>query len=342
MNATPDTAHRRAPAPLRQSLVFGLVVVPNFSLIALSACVDPLRLANQVLGRAVYRSVLLSVDGGLVASSDGIQVMTQHSLAGAPALDVVFVIGPNPIPKRGLRPLTLWLKKMAAGGIPLGGIDTGAYLMAQAGLLDGYRSTIHWEDHEALAEQFPKIVVTQHFFEVDRDRYTCSGGVAPLDLMTYLLTQAPGSRQLANEVANLLVVERRSLTDVQTVSIIHQSRVTHPKAVEALRLMEANVSEPLTMAEVAQFTGMALRSLQRLFKTKFGKTPERVYLDIRLAQARLLVQRSDKSIRDIAAATGFATPSHLTARYTPRYGASPQKEREKRDAGLAFKERMLS
>ena len=160
--------------------------------------------------------------------------------------------------------------------------------------------------------------------------------------MTYLLTQAPGSRQLANEVANLLVVERRSLTDVQTVSIIHQSRVTHPKAVEALRLMEANVAEPLTVAEVAQFTGMALRSLQRLFKTKFGKTPERVYLDIRLAQARLLVQRSDKSIRDIAAATGFAAPSHLTARYTPRYGASPQKEREKRDAGLAFKERILS
>jgi transcriptional regulator GlxA family with amidase domain len=96
------------------------------------------------------------------------------------------------------------------------------------------------------------------------------------------------------------------------------------------------------MAEVAQFTGMALRSLQRLFKTKFGKTPERVYLDIRLAQARLLVQRSDKSIRDIAAATGFASPSNLTARYTPRFGASPQKEREKRDLGLAFKERILS
>jgi transcriptional regulator GlxA family with amidase domain len=146
-----------------RSLVFGFVVVPNFSLIALSACVDPLRLANQVLGHTVYQSVLLSVDGGLVASSDGIQVMTQHSLAQAPGLDVVFVIGPNPIPKRGLRTLALWLKKQAALGLPLGGIDTGAYLMAQAGLLDGYRSTIHWEDHEALAEQFPKVIVTQHF-----------------------------------------------------------------------------------------------------------------------------------------------------------------------------------
>jgi len=101
--------------------------------------------------------VLLSVDGGLVASSDGIQVMTQHSLAQAPGLDVVFVIGPNPIPKRGLRTLALWLKKQASLGLPPGGIDTGAYLMAQAGLLDGYRSTIHWEDHEALAEQFSKV-----------------------------------------------------------------------------------------------------------------------------------------------------------------------------------------
>jgi len=321
---------------------FGFVVVPNFSLIALSACVDPLRLANHVLGKPSYTSVLLSEDGGLVASSDGIEVMTQFSLAQAPALDAIFVIGPNPIPKRGFRNLTLWLKKAASNGIPLGGIDTGAYLMAQAGLLNGYRSTIHWEDHEALAQQFPKVIVTQHFFEVDRDRYTCSGGVAPLDLMTYLLTQTPGNRALANEVANLLIVERRSLTDIQTVSIIHQGRVTHPTAVEALRLMEANISEPLTIAEVAQFSGVSLRSLQRLFKTKFSKSAERVYLDIRLSHARILVHRSDKNIREIAAETGFASPSNLTARYTPRYGASPQKDRKDRAHGLAFKERLLS
>jgi len=268
--------------------------------------------------------------------------MTQHSLAQAPGLDVVFVIGPNPIPKRGLRTLALWLKKQASLGLPLGGIDTGAYLMAQAGLLDGYRSTIHWEDHEALAEQFPKVIVTQHFFEVDRDRYTCSGGVAPLDLMTYLLTQAPGSRELANEVANLLIAERRSLTDVQTVSIIHQSRVTNPVAIEVLRLMEANVSEPLTISELAQLAGVSLRSLQRLFKQKFERSAERVYLDIRLAHARLLVHRSDKSVREIAVRTGFASPSHLTARYTPRYGASPQKDRDKRAQGMASKDRLLS
>ena len=329
-------------APPKQTLVFGFVVVPNFSLIALSACVDPLRIANAVLGRATYRSVLLSVDGGLVVSSDGIAVMTQHSLAEAPPLDVVFVVGPNPIPKRGLRPLTLWLKRMASQGLPLAGIDTGAYLMAQAGLLDGYRCTIHWDDHEARVEQFPQVSVTPHFFEVDRDRYTCSGGVAPLDLMTYLLTRPPGSRQLANEVANLLVVERRSLTDVQTVSIIHQERVTHPVAVEALRLMEANVSEPLTIAEIAQFAGMPLRSLQRLFRQQFSKSAERIYLDIRLTHARILVRRSDKSLREIAQETGFASPSHLTARYTPRFGAPPQKDRANREIGLAYKEKILS
>jgi transcriptional regulator GlxA family with amidase domain len=160
--------------------------------------------------------------------------------------------------------------------------------------------------------------------------------------MTYLLTQAPGSRQLANEVANLLVVERRSLTDVQTVSIIHQERVTPPAAVEALRLMEANVSEPLTITEIAQFAGMPLRSLQRLFRQQFAKSAERIYLDIRLSHARILVQRSDKSIRDIASETGFASPSHLTARYTPRLGAPPQKDRVNRRQGLAFKERLLS
>ena len=321
-----------------KSTVFGFVVVPNFSLIALSACVDPLRVANQVLGYRAFHTILLSPDGGLVQSSDGIKVVTEHSLLTAPSLDIVFVIGPNPIPRRGLSALTVWLKKVAGAGIPLAGVDTGAYLIAQAGLLDGYRCTIHWEDQEAMVERFPKIIVTQHFFEVDRDRYTCSGGVAPLDLMTYLLTQPPGSRQLANEVANLLVAERRSLTDTQTVSIIHQGRVTNSAVIEALRLMEANVAEPLTIAEVARFAGLELRSLQRQFKQQLGKSPERVYLDIRLARARILVQRSDKKLREIASDTGFASPSHLTARYTPAFGLPPRADRVNRGKGLSFKE----
>lgn len=321
-----------------QSLTFGFVIVPNFSLIALSACVDPLRLANQVMGKPIYRTVLLSLDGGLVASSDGIMVMSDHSLATAPRLDTIFVIGPNPIPKRGLSALTLWLRKAVSAGTPLAGVDTGAYLMAQAGLLDGYRCTIHWEDQEALVERFPHIIVTQHFFEVDRDRFTCSGGVAPLDLMTYLLTQPPGNRQLANEVANLLIADRRSLTDTQTVSVIHQSRVTDATTMDALKLMEANIHEPLTIAEVAAYAGVDARNLQRRFKKHLGKSPERVYLDIRLTRARILVQRSEKSLHDIALETGFASASHLTARYTPRFGASPRADRIERGKGLSYKE----
>lgn len=320
------------------TLTFGFVIVPNFSLLALSACVDPLRLANQVMGSPIYKTVLLSLDGGLVASSDGILVMSDHALSSAPRLDTIFVIGPNPIPKRSLSALTIWLKKAAGSGIPLAGVDTGAYLMAQAGLLDGYRCTIHWEDQEAMVERFPNIIVTQHFFEVDRDRFTCSGGVAPLDLMTYLLTQPPGSRQLANEVANLLIADRRSLTDTQTVSVIHQSRVTDSTTVDALKLMEANISEPLTIAEIAEFAKVEPRSLQRRFKKQLGKSPERVYLDIRLTRARILVQRSDKSLQDIAHETGFASASHLTARYTPRFGASPRTDRVERGRGLSFKE----
>ncbi len=318
-----------------RSLVFGFVVVPNFSLIALSACVDPLRIANQLLGGETYRTVLLSMDGGLVASSDGIRVMTEHSLSDAPRLDLAFVIGPNPIPKRGLGTLNQWLERMRDQAVPLAGVDTGAYLMAQAGLLDGYRCTIHWEDQEALIERFPRLIVTQHYFEVDRDRYTCSGGVAPLDLMTYLLTQPPGSRELADQVANLMVAERRSLTDTQTVSVIHQSSVTDAATIEALRLMEANIQEPLSIPEVAQFAGMPVRSLQRQFKRQLGKTPEQVYLGIRLARARILVQRSGKALHDIAHETGFASAAHLTARYTPRFGVSPRLDRSNRGKGLS-------
>ncbi len=160
--------------------------------------------------------------------------------------------------------------------------------------------------------------------------------------MTYLLTQPPGSRQLANEVANLLMAERRSLTDTQTVSIIHQGRVTNSAVIEALRLMEANVAEPLTIAEVARFAGLELRSLQRHFKQQLGKSPERVYMDIRLARARILVQRSDMKLREIASDTGFASPSHLTARYTPAFGLPPRADRANRGKGLSFRETSLT
>ena len=198
---------------------YGFLLLNDFSLIALAAAVDPLRIANMIIGRKVYEYELIGVDHEVTRSSDGIRVVPDTAMADGGAYDAVFVVGPNPIPKKGIGAVLDWLRLQARHGVALGGLDTGSYFLARAGLLNGYRCTIHWEDQDALVEQFPRLTVSNRLYEADRDRYTCSGGIAPLDLMVHLLGAAPGSRSLAARVLELLVAERRSHEQRQRTSL---------------------------------------------------------------------------------------------------------------------------
>src|SRR5512146_3134111 len=230
----PPRKKRPRPAPPAALQRYGLLLVPDFSLIALASVVDPLRLANMTLGRKVYEWLVLGTGLDAVASSDGIRVLPDRSIADGERFDAVFVIGPNPIPRRGYGEVSSWLRRQAARGTALGGVDTGSVYLARAGLLDGYRCTIHWEDRDALLEQFPQLIVSNHLFEIDRDRYTCSGGVSPLDMMTFLLSQPPGSRELAEQVSDLLVAQRRSHDEHQTVPLRHRLGQAPKPLVDAL------------------------------------------------------------------------------------------------------------
>ena len=235
--------------PLAALQRYGLLLVPRFSLIALSSVVDPLRLANSVLERPTYEWVTLGLSTDPVISSDGIRVLPDAAMTDGLGFDAVFVIGPNPIPRRGLSDIAAWLRRQAAQGVALGGVDTGSYFLARAGLLNGYRCTIHWEDREVLLEHFPQLIVSDRLFEIDRDRDTCSGGVSPLDMMIWLLSQPPGSRELAERVADLLIAQRRSPDDAQTVPL--RSRLAHVPAVvlDALQMMQSNLDELLSRIE---------------------------------------------------------------------------------------------
>lgn len=306
---------------------YGLLLVPNFSLIALAAVVDPLRLANGLLGRQVYEYVTLGAGLEAVASSDGIRVLPDLVLTESGHLDAVFVIGPNPIPKRGFGEVSTWLRRQAARGVALGGVDTGSYFLAAAGLLDGYRCTIHWEDRDALLERFPQLIVSNHLVEIDRNRYTCSGGVSPLDLMTLLLSRPPGSRRLAQQVSNLLVTQQRSPDESQTVPL--RQRFSHvPKSlVDALEMMESNLEEPLTPAEIANYLGLSRRTLERMFKRQLGMTPAHKYLEIRLERARLAMLRGSRSLDEVAQSVGFVSSSHFIARYRRLFGKTPAADR---------------
>ena len=338
-------ALRTAPTELQR---YGLLLVPHFSLIALAAVVDPLRLANAVLGRKVYEYVTLGASLEAVASSDGIRVLPDRSLADSGPLDAVFIIRPNPIPKRrfvrevaemraaltkrGFGDVSNWLRRQAARGVALGGVDTGSFFLARAGLLDGYRCTIHWEDRDALLEQFPQLIVSNHLVEIDRDRYTCSGGVSPLDLMTLLLSRPPGSRALAAQVSDLLVAQQRSPDERQSVPL--RQRYSHASGplIDALEMMECNVEEPLKPGEIAGYLGVSRRTLERLFQRQLGLSPAQKYLEIRLERARLAMLRGNRGLNEVALSVGFASPSHFIARYRQAFGSTPAADRAARQA----------
>lgn len=306
---------------------FGFLLVPNFSLIALSSAVDPLRLANMVLGRRVYDYVTIGASSEPVLSSDGIRVLPDQVMGESSRFDTVFIIGPNPIPKQGYGDTSRWLKRLAAQGITLGGIDTGSYFLAKAGLLNGYRCTIHWEDRETLLEQFPQLIVSSRLVEVDRDRYTCSGGVSPLDLMTFVLRRPPGNRELAQQVSDLLVSHQRSPDETQSLPMRYRYTNLPEVLLEALELMESNVEEPLSPGEIADYLKISRRQLERQFREFLDTAPSRKYLEIRLARARLSVLRTNRRIDEIAMSCGFASTAHFIARYREIYANTPQSER---------------
>lgn len=322
------TAHKSVSNGNARTYRFGFLLVPNFTLIGFSSAVEPLRMANMVSRHHRYEWLTISCDGQAISSSSGIQVMPDCAIADAPALDALFVCGPNPVPAARDQALIAWFGKIAKNGTALGGIDTGSYLLARAGMMNGYRCTTHWEDTENLVNEFHDIVVSSKVFEIDRDRYTCSGGIAAIDMMVTLIGTQPGGRELAAAVAELLICERiRTSGDRQRIPLRQKIGTGQPRLSEAVALMESNLEEPLSLDELANYVGLSGRQLERLFQEHLKCTPGNFYLELRLMRARQLLLRTEQAIIDVADACGFASVAHFTRRYSEFFGLPPGKER---------------
>lgn len=288
---------------------YGLPIVPNFSLIALSAVVDPLRLANGVLGSRVDHNEFVDPGPGVVASSDSIRLLPDRTLADG-HFDAIF--GPNSIPRRGFGESSNWLHRQARRSAALGGVDTGAYL--RGGLLDGYRYTIQLEDRETLVEHFPDLPVSNRLVELYRDRYICSDGVCPLDPMTLLLCRSPGSGELVTQVPT---VSWRSSAARGALN-----RAGAPpacaRACGAGRRPGNDEKQRRGAAHAGRDRprlGLSRRTPERLFWQHLGVSPVRKYLELRLTRAHLVILRSNGALDEVAQATGLATPSHFIACY---------------------------
>jgi len=306
---------------------FGFLLLPKFSLLAFTSAVEPLRSANYLTGRPLYDWRLISRDGGPIVSSGGIEVMTQAAIAEVGHIPNIFVVTGLDAQFIDDRKILSWLRRLERGGCCLGALTTGSYILARAGLLDGYRCTIHWENLAGFREDFPGIDVTAEVYEIDRNRMTCSGGTAAMDLMLGLIAADHG-RELATAVAEQFIRERiRDPGEPQRMGLRNRLGITHPKLLKVIEIMESHLEEPLSRGELARRTGVSTRQLERLFAKYLQRTPTRYYLELRLHRARGLLTQTALSVLDVALACGFVSASHFSKCYREFFHKTPRDER---------------
>ena len=305
----------------------GFVLLPQFSMIAFTAAVEPLRLANRASGRQLYSWRLYSTDGSPTAASNDVVLHPHGNLSDADGCHTVVVCSGIDVHRIDDKRLLSWLRRMDRRGVDLGALCTGSHLLARAGLLDGYRCTIHWENLASFVEEFPDIEVTSELFEIDRSRFTCSGGTGAIDMMLNIMAMQHG-HELAGAVADQFMHERiRDQNDQQRVSLPARLGVRHPKLLAVIDQMERNLEEPLSRSDLAVNAKLSTRQLERLFRKYLNRSPARYYLELRLNKARLLLLQTDMSVIDVALACGFVSASHFSKCYRDFFGRTPRRER---------------
>jgi transcriptional regulator GlxA family with amidase domain len=316
-----------SPVVLRKCR-YAFLTLPHYSLIAVANAIEPLRMANRLVGRDVYEWSVISLDGRATDASSGLSLSPTGSLEKLGPIDIFFVCGGINVRDAVSPALLAGLRRLADRRVPLGALCTGGYALARAGLLDNFRATIHWENLSALREEFPRVRIGDQLFTIDRDRYTCSGGTAPLDLMLNLIQLKLGPR-ISQLVSEQFIVERvRKDTDRQYVPLRAQIGTAHRGLLRVAQLMEENIEKPLSLEKIAKATGLSRRQIERLFKRDLNCVPKRYYLEMRLRRARELLLQTSMPIMEITAACGFQSPPHFSKCYRNQFGYPPSSERK--------------
>lgn len=308
----------------------GFLVFPSFSMMALASATEPLRAVNRLAGRELYNWQLLSTQGGQISSSSGFYVDTV-AIDQRPELDRLFVVASLDIEELRDKRVNHFLQRLARMGTAIGALSTGSFVLARAGLLDGYRCTLHWESLSQFSEEFPDIRVCREIYVLDRNRWTCAGGIAAIDLMLTQIVVDFGVK-IAGDVAEQFLHSRiRGPEEHQRMEIRLRYGINDKRIVEAISQMEQALEDPLDISEIAQVANLSLRHMERLWHQHFGMTPQQFYVQIRLKEAQRLLKESTETISSIALRCGFVSSSHMGSTYRKRFGRSPGAERRKTD-----------
>lgn len=303
-------------------------------MLSFASAVECLRIANRMAGRNAYSWSLLGEDGESVTCSAGTTFAVDGDLGDLQRDDTILVCSGVNVQGATSKKMLAWLRREARKGVTVGGLCTASYVLAKAGLLDGKRATIHWENIDSFAEEFEEVTLTKSVFVIDNNRLSTAGGTSSIDLMLKLIANDLGE-ELANAVADQLIYSSiRTDQDTQRLSIPTRIGVRHPKLSMVVQMMEANIEEPISPSVLAQDVGMSTRQLERLFRRYLNRSPKRYYMELRLQKARNLLMQTDMSVINVALACGFASPSHFSKCYRSHYNTTPYRERGSKSESL--------
>ena len=314
---------------------FVFVLLENFTMLCFACALESLRIANRMAGKMLYEWKLAGEGGDSVRCSAGTAFKVDCDLDEMSRDDTVLVCGGIDVQAASTKKIVNWLRREARRGATIGGLCTAGYTLAKAGLLDGKKATIHWENQDSFIEEFEDVSLTKSVFVIDGNRITTAGGTASVDLMLKLIADDYGE-ELANAVADQLIYTSiRTDQDTQRLSVPTRIGVRHPKLSQVIQMMEQNIEEPVSPSILAQRVGMSTRQLERLFRRYLNRSPKRYYMELRLQKARNLLMQTDMSVINVALACGFASPSHFSKCYRAHYDTTPYRERGSHAARLS-------
>ncbi len=310
-----------------QHFVFALV--EDFTHMAFSCAVDPLRIANLISGETLYQWSFASLDGETAKASNDSVTLVHHPFDALPQCDRVFVLSGIHMTGKDHSRLIAALRRERARGTAIGALCSGAYILARAGFLDGMMAAIHWDYHDSFMETFPEVNLVRNVFVADEKHVTASGGTATADLMLHLIERDHGY-DLSVAVADQMVYNAvRNSTAAQRVSLQSRNGMRNTHLAKAIQVMHDNLETPVSPAVIAKDLGISTRQLERLFGKYLNSSPKKYFMEMRLERARHLLLQSEASITEVAMACGFDSPGHFSRVYRSAFGVTPMLQRDR-------------
>jgi transcriptional regulator GlxA family with amidase domain len=302
---------------------FAFLLVEEFTHIAFSCAIEPLRIANLLSGKELYKWSFISEDGTTAVSSNGSVTLVHHGVDAIPDCDRLFVLSGINVQKHVTPSLLAVLRRERARGKRIGALCSGAYVLAKAGFLDGVQTAIHWEFHDRFMEEFPQVNLVRNVFVADEKFITASGGTATADLMLHLIERDHGYN-LSVEVSDQMVYNAvRDATAEQRVSLQSRHGMRNKHLARAIQMMTETIETPVSPSMIAEEVGISARQLERLFGKYLNCSPKKYYVELRLERARRLLLQTEQSITEIAMACGFESPGHFSRVYRAAFGVTP-------------------